>query len=282
MGKEHKSIFTRIKEYKGNPIEEYCKISDVLCKTCYHRDTFYDIFDKCFKYSKLLSPNFVDLDNCLESYESLLDTHSDEEYAKLEQNTQDDILDAFLTFCEIILCMYYVTYYSYLIPEGIIYYSDFDKKNFDRLLSIMTNSLKSMNYKIKIEDKKNGEVQIIKDNLLAEMVASESPKDISQAIMSYLGTRDKDIKGKESRLHDLIDLLEPTLKKFSSVEMVGKIKQYVQLIRHPKEKEGDPQYQWFFNNKSDYLDKLFSMCVFVQSYSINKELVNEFEINKKI
>lgn len=281
MEKEHKSIFTRIKEYKGNPIDEYKKISVFLSKKCYYGDTIFDIFDKCFKYSKLLSPNFVDLEYCLESYEDLLDRYSYDDYLKLEKNIQDDLLDAFLTYCEIILCMYYVTFYSYLIPKNIIPSSNFDKEIFAQLLSIITNSLKSMNYKIKVEDENNGQVQIIKNNPWAEMIASESPNDISQAIIFYLGARDKDIEEKESRLHNLIDLLEPTFKKYNGVEVVGKIKQYVQLIRHPKEKVNEQQYKWFFDNKSDYLDKLFSMCVFVQSYSINRELVNEFENNKK-
>ena len=52
--------------------------------------------------------------------------------------------------------------------------------------------------------------------------------------MGFLGNRD--IKTKEKYLHDFIDLLEPTIKRYAYQPLIKKTKEYVQPLRHQRQK----------------------------------------------
>lgn len=115
-------------------------------------------------------------------------------------------------------------------------------------------------------------------NPIAEVISVESSNDISNAIMGFLGNRD--IKTKEKYLHDFIELLEPTIKRYADQPLIKKIKEYVQLLRHPEAKKEEENYKWYFNNKKKYINKIFELCLFVQQYDLAKNTVKEFEDNK--
>ena len=40
-------------------------------------------------------------------------------------------------------------------------------------------------------------------------------------------------------------------------------------------------YTWFFDNKQKCLDELFLLCVYVQSFIVIKETINEYDALKK-
>ena len=187
------------------------------------------------------------------------------------------MLDDFLTYCQIIsTCLVYLDKNINAILNNH-YCNTIDNKVVDQFTELIVHSLKSFNYEC-VLNKDNLNIDIKAINPIAEVVASESSNDISNAITGYLGNRD--IKTKEKYLHDFIDLLEPALKKYSDQSLIKKIKEYIQLLRHPEIKKEENKYEWYFNNKRKYIDKLFELCLLVQQYDLSKSIVAEFENNK--
>ena len=274
----HKSIFNKLSEYKGNPISEYNKISKFAkTRKCISDYNFYQLFEIKFQICKLLRSYYASFYDCIDEYTREFEQYQNSFFETLENEIQLKLLDSFLSYCEILLCLFCVTLHSYSNKN---YY--LNSNICDQFLDIIKTSLKSMNYKIEIFDAKIGNIKIIKDNPEAECVAKQSPKNIRQAIIDYMGSKDSNLKEKEQNLHTLIDLLEPTLKKYENDVIIGKVKEYTQLIRHPEVKKEEKQYAWFYKDKSSYFDSIFSMCIFIQEYNLTKITIKDFEDSKKV
>ncbi|MCR5308421.1 MAG: hypothetical protein K6E24_05455, partial [bacterium] len=180
------------------------------------------------------------------------------------------------------VCLYFVTYKYYLYSERIWNDRNFDKDTYLQFIDIIKTSLKSINHDYKVIEEDNYEIVVFKNNPDAECVAEKSPKKLKDAIYYYLGTKDSEVEEKENRLHIIIDLIEPLLKKYKNENnLISKTEEYVQLIRHPEIKKNESQYKWFFNDKKAYLDELFMLCVFVKEYDLSKDTIKEFEGLKK-
>lgn len=276
---KHESIFLKVKKYYSDPITEYKKISSFIKnKDCYYHNyswTVFDVFDHSFMFSESLRGVYASLSDCLKLNIEKLDSYKNvSDFSSLEQNLQDDLVDEFLTYCEILVCMYKLGAKNILVKDS----HNIEGKGYLQTLEMIQISLKSMNYKIiNLDSYDNEEVEIIKINPVAEYVAEESAESIGKAIIIYLGARDSDLKEKENRLHNLIDLLEPLLSKYSSHDRIGKVKQFVQLIRHPEQYKAKKEYFWFFENKTKYLDYIFDMCIYVQQYAVLSEHIIEFD-----
>ncbi|MCR5308451.1 MAG: hypothetical protein K6E24_05605, partial [bacterium] len=110
MAINHKSIFAKVKEYKGNPIDEYNKIETFINdKPCYWHTPIYDLMKSNFQKCKLLRANFIDLDDCISNVNQMLETYKESSFEYLEEKVQDELLDNFLLYCEILVCLYFVT-----------------------------------------------------------------------------------------------------------------------------------------------------------------------------
>ena len=264
MSLTHKSIFAKVKEYKGNPIDEYNKIQTFVKKECYFHYSIYSFLFSNFHSCKLLRASFIDLNDCLNSVNRKLDLYSSSKFEYLDESIQDELLDDFLMFCEIVLCVYYVTLKCDIIPNELYNNKNFDNQIFAQLVEIIKNSLKSMNHDFRIVEDENYEIIAYKCNPDAECVAEQSPINLKNEIYYYLGTKENDLKEKETHLHNIIDLIEPLLKTYKENKLVSKIEEYVQLLRHPEMKKNEKQYNWIFNNKLAYLDQLFMLCIFVK------------------
>ena len=282
MAITHKSIFAKVKDYKGNPIDEYNKIeSFIKTKPCFYHHTIYDMLKSNFQNCKLLRATFIDLDDCLNSINNSLETYKTSLFEYLDESLQDELLDSFLLYSEIIVCVYFVTYKYYIRSSGILNSRHFDNQLFTQLIEMLKNSLKSMNHDFKVIDKIDYEVVAFKCNPEAECVAEKSPQNLKDAIYYYLGVKEKDIDEKQNRLHVIINLTEPLLKKYKDNKLVSKVQEYVQLIRHPEIKKKENMYKWFYEDKSSYLDELFMLCIFVKEYDISNQTIAEFENTKK-
>lgn len=282
---EHKSIFSKVKDYKGNPITEFIKIQSFLNnKTCYYNDTIYTFLADNFKKCTLLRGNFIDLNNCLYEIMFKLNEHNAFEYDDLDEEIQNDIFDAFLTYCEVIAYVHGITWKYYVEPNELFENGNFDSDTFLQVLDLIKISLKSMNHDIKMINKKTLEMLAYKCNPEAEIIAEQSPNNLKEAIYFYLGTKQNDIKEKQNRLHMIIDLIEPLLKKYKkSTNLISKIEEYVQLIRHPEMKKKEPQYEWFYDETlfQDYLDQIFSLCLLVKEFDVANQITKDFEEKKK-
>ena len=286
------SIFDKIQDYTSNPIKEYIKIKKFVDES-YSRNYIHlsDDFEAAFRYSPELSSMYASFSDCVEectySLEQWIEdmeeirgessvSYLENAYSFLQNEQKEELLNCFLLYVQVVktvlnICLNILNQ-NYVFLDN----KDRDLMVFNHLSSMIDTSLRSLNYKaINI---KGNKVDIIKNDAVAECVAAKSPKNISDAILLYLGG--KDMIEKENRLHTLIDLLEPTLNRYSEHNLVSKTKEYVQLIRHPEVKKDDKQYKWFFKNKKKYLDDIFALCLFSQQYAISKEIVNSFEKSK--
>lgn len=267
------SIFLRLSEYKSDPIVEYNKINKLIHEYyCYDFNDLYDFFSYHFANCKLLSSHYVSFDACLSDYLYNLGKYNECCFKDLEEDIQKILLNEYLDYCELITYMH-----SYLY--NLAHKNKIDLQLYSQLKDIIETGLRSMNYQVTIIDKKTKETRVVKINEEAEIVAAQSQESIKDVILLYLGTRDNNIEDKKIYLHKFIDLLEPVLKKYNN-EPISSIREYVQLLRHPETKKNDQKYIWFYENESEYIDKLFSMCLFVQHYDITKKTLKDFEQNK--
>ena len=277
----HKSIFLKANDYVGDPIIEYNKITKLLSRNLYYHYSFYTMMNNNFKICKSLRNRFIDLDDCLSKSVPFLITYkSNGNLINVPECHRNDVFDNFLTFSEIIFTMF-LTLVEYDKTNHIYNDHHFDKDLFQQGVDMINFSLKSLNYKINIINPEDFNVEAIKIDEIAEMVAAQSEPTIKSDILHYLGARDNDIKEKENRLHQLIDLLEPSFDKYKNDNTVKDIKEYIQMVRHPEIYKAKKEYDWFFKDKKEYLDKLFSLCVYIQQFVISKETLKEFKQLKK-
>ena len=276
----HKSIFKKVEKYYSNPLDEYLKIKSFIYKTpCYYSDNIFKCFATMFSYCEPLRKVYSDLYDCINNNISYLNNYSNpvgnDVYEGFENETKEVILDEFLTYIEIIMCMLCV-----LRSFGLSVFagSKLNKIAMTQLEEMIETSLKSINYKI--IEKSVDNIEIIKIDPISEYVAEQSSPTMRTAILNYLSTRDNDVSGKERSLHDIIDLLEPLFNKYGNVSTIRIAREFSQIIRHPEEKKKDARYQWFYQNKKEFLDKLFSLCIFTQQYSMCKDTAEEFELKK--
>lgn len=274
----HKSIFVKVKDYKSDPVCEFKKIKNFISKAiCYQNHyTIWHLFLDCFPYCKSLRSNYINFGDCIDKNTTELQKYNEQKnFETLPEEVQDELLDEFLTFSEIIACMYRVTYYNFFNNHPRY---ELENNIFEQGIEMLASSLKSINYEFKYRsDNRNDEVvDVIKINPEAEYVASQTKPTLRQAIISYLGARDTDIGDKELKLHAIIDLIEPLLKKYSNENKIGSVKQYSQLIRHPEIYRKEPKYSWFFKNKKKYLDYIFDMCIYVIEYDVVKKNLDDF------
>lgn len=277
----HKSIFLKVNDYAGDPIVEYNKISTLLSKNIYYHYSLYTLMNDNFKMCKSLRNMFIDLRDCLDkSIPYLIEYNYYSSLRGVPENYRNVVFDNFLTFSEIIFTMLLVIV-EYDKTNHIYNDYHFDKDLFQQCIDMINFSLKSLNYKINIINTEEFNVEAIKIDEIAEMVAAQSEPTIKSAILHYLGARDNDIKEKENRLHQLIDLLEPSFDKYKNDNTVKDIKEYIQMVRHPEIYKSKKEYDWFFKDKKEYLDRLFSLCVYIQQFVISKETLKEFKQLKK-
>lgn len=280
----YKSLFERLKNYSSNPIDEYYKISSLLDEAIvdnYYQNRLYTFLSDAFLYCEELRGYYTSLDSCIEENCSNLnnsDYPAKSYYQSLSEEEQDVLLDEFLTYCQILLtCLSYLNANANAILSKH-FCNIINKEIVNQFTELILYSLKSFNYKC-VLNKGCLNVEIAMINPVAEVIALESSENVHNAIMGFLSNRD--IKTKEKYLHDFVDLLEPTIKTYSDQSLVKKIKEYVQLLRHPETKKEEIDYKWYFNNKRKYIDKLFELSLFIQQYDLSKQIVDEFEKNKK-
>lgn len=274
---EHISIFEKVKNYKSDPITEFYKILNFLHdQKCTNHLSAQDILDEYYYLCAPLSNVYPTYDECVLSNTKNISRYRNGDYYLLNNEDRDIVLDDFLTYCEIILHCFYV-----LDDDGSLReYYDFDNQSFLRIEAIVKTSLSSLGYCYKV-NKEDLFIKISKISPVAESVALFSPPKLKEAIELYLTIRNEDTKNKRLTVHYIIDLLEPTLKKYENQPLVKKVKEYSQLLRHPEINKEKDEYKWFYKNEKKYLDDLFNLCIFVQQYALANDTIKIFDDNKK-
>ncbi len=281
----HKSIFKKIEDYKSNPLKEYIKLDSFYrdsSKEAYYYfgsgHSIYDLLSNSFPLCEKLTGVYKDFEDCINSELGYLMNHAyGNNWNYLTDEKKEIILDEFQTFAEIVSYIYVYGAKKFLTSDRNI---EANLNIYRQGFQLLKISLKSINYEIKVLEEEQI-VEIAKINPVAEKVAMQSKPEIKKTIISYLGTHNKDVDSKRHYLHDLIDLLEPILKKFENQEKIGLIKNYCQIMRHPEIKGKQEQYQWFMNNLEKYLDEVFELCIYVLQYDIANTTLKQFTENTK-
>ncbi len=147
------------------------------------------------------------------------------------------------------------------------YLEDFDD-DIKQLLLIMREGLKKCGYCFK---ELNGKYYTSKIDIIAETIAAEN-KDYSNDIFDYLIA--KALIEKENALTSLSIKLE-AVKPFDSY--TKNARDYIQMLRHKKERMNDKQYSWFFDKKKyeSNLDNLFRILIcYIAHINSYKEIVD--------
>ena len=281
----HKSIFKKVEDYTSNPIEEYIKLdsfyNDSTKKAYYDYGSGYSLYSllkKSFVYCEKLTGVYKDFEDCLNSELCYLPQYTNgSAWDYLDNDNKEIVLDEFQTFAEIISYIYNYGVSKFIRSD---HYLRLNETIFDQGYKLLKTSLKSINYEIKVL-KEEQIVEIVKINPVAEKVAFQSKPEIKKTIISYLGVHNNDIESKRHYLHDLIDLLEPKLKKFENQDKIGLIKNYCQIMRHPEIKGKQAQYQWFMDDLDKYLDEVFELCIYVLQYDMINTTLKHFTENTK-
>lgn len=274
-----KNIFLKIDEYLSNPVTEYYKIYNFLKIGCVPYKSVYDYLFRFFRYSNSLTKRYSNFDECINDNTRRISEEdiylSNEMFNKLDDNQKTILMDEFLTYCEILVHVFNISFRF----DGSLSINP----TYCQLINLIEGSLKSINYKIIVIDKENEIVEASKINPEAEHIADQSPVDIRKSIYRYLGCRQNDLEGRTTCLQNLIDSMKPIFNKYStSLNAVNKAKEFSQLIRHRKEKCKETKYKWFYDELDIHLDEIFELCIFVLYYEKSHMIINEYDgqINK--
>lgn len=278
------SVFTRLENYKGNPLDEYVKILNLIKNEyCYEGKTIFGIFEYCFSSSQLLRSRHVDFESCLKTYlpEITRVTQLNEvNYGSPFKGDEEKTFDEFLSFCELLAHMKAVAEETYV--NEIMQSDEFDINLWNQFSDMVRTSLKSIGYELEEIDEEKHKFEAVEINPEAEIVAEQAPKEVRTLIFEYLGAREDDKKNRERVLLDLITELLPTLKRYKQNDenaaiRLKKVSEYVQLMRHSAENREKEKNSWFYGNKGHYLNDLFNLCIFVQNYELTKKTIEKFQ-----
>lgn len=248
------SIYDLLKNYKTTPAEEIRKINDVLDETVYidyFSHTFLNYLKTIFKQSE-----FNKFDS---NYNGFIKSIVFKDY---NPNDFKKSINQYRYYCEFLLNLCNVSssnrsYYINLI---------------NRLKIIIETGLNSLCYKLIV---KNGHILTSKIDDLAEGITA-TIDDYNSEIMDYLLA--KTIDEKENALIHFSIKLEALKSKDNYIKST---REYVQLLRHKTEKQGDKKYQWFFSEE-EYemnLEKLFKIFLSTISYYNAIDIISEFKTN---
>lgn len=270
-----KSLFLKLSEFKGNPIDEYIKIEEFMHRKVNGLNDFYYFFDLVFPYCNLLNGHYTNFEKCINDNVINLIKNKNTSFIDLDENSQEICMSDFINYAEIILYSINIFTKKYRNLEYKVYYQP-NTMLFVQLNNLIKTSLESMCLNV-YSNENNGEIKIIKKNCVAEVIASQSSFDIKDSIIEYLSINKENLKERRRVLLELIDSLEQTMSNFSKCNVISSIKMYSQLLRHPELNKSKGQYKWFYQKENEYLDDLFLMVLFVQQYKLTKEIVNKFD-----
>lgn len=255
------SLFEKLKKQNIVPLDELNKIVTVIEKSSSIQGNLRYYFKKT-KYSVY----FVDFDVAMSELFDTNPTFLKDEY----NNIKDKIrhcrygdfslsLDSFLDY----LVLLKTILETMKLEEW--------DSNLDQLQNIIDFDAQRVGYTFVIIDKE-ARLKII--NPIAEAVALNVSKETSSKIEKYLSIRSGNVEEKRSCIKSLADDVEMICKTYSSTTEYNKLKQFIQCVRHTKEKP-IKEFPFYYANEERWLDKIFDMIIGILSFTKTKEIVKE-------
>ena len=111
-------------------------------------------------------------------------------------------------------------------------------------------------------------------NPQAEVVVLQVPEIVGNKITRYLTIRKGNIEAKRECVKSLADDVEEMCKTYSNISEYNKLKQFIQCVRHTKDKP-NKNFPFYYKNEEMWLDKIFDMIIGVLSFTKTKKIVKE-------
>lgn len=143
-----------------------------------------------------------------------------------------------------------------------------------QMFCVIDMCLLKLGYTCKLDDE--GRLVLYLKNPEAEAIATMVEKSTATKIYDYLVIRRDNVEAKRTALKSLSDDIEVLCTKYKDDNVVSKVSQIMQCVRHTKKKM-QPKYPFFFEKEEEWMDKLFEMFMYVLSIPKTKKYIEEFK-----
>ncbi len=254
-----KSLLEQLKEKNMSYVLELRKIINLLHES--YSDA-YSNYSKAFKLSRF-SLYFEDLDSALlEIFEDKNNnTVSDDVRYSIEitiHSYSNLTLDSFLNYLEL-----FKTLSSYILSRT--------DANTIQIRNIIDNDCDLLGY-VFVKDDDCYRVKL--KNAVAEATKLSVKEETASKIDKYLMIRSGNTEEKRNCIKMLADDIEILCKQNSNIKEYDKLKQFIQCVRHTKEKP-KVEFPFYYQNEEEWLDKTFDMIIGALSFTRTKEIVSE-------
>ena len=168
-------------------------------------------------------------------------------------------LDSFLDYLEL---------YKTLFSLNRSYISN----NIEQIKQIIEYDCNKLGYFF-LKDEETNAFKVILKNPEAESVALSVNKSTRDKIYEYLSIRCGNIEEKRKCIKSLADDVEITLNQYSNIKEYGKLKQFIQCVRHTKDNP-KKEFPFYYDNEETWLDNIFEMIIGILSFTKTKEIIS--------
>jgi len=262
------SLFERLKKEKVDFLDSLYKINELLYQS--YSDC-YSHFDLALKKS-VYNASFISVENALYEIMDVDDEmqfyiNSDDSFSELlrqcKMNHTNITLNSFLDYLEFFKNLSTVTT-KYWLNDGV-----------SQIIAIVNDRCEKLGYEFyetKINDYNYLKLKL--KNPSAEIVSSYVNKTTREKIYRYLSIRFGKISEKRECIKSLADDIEEICKKYSNITEYDKLKQFIQCVRHTKEKP-KKEFPFYYEDEEKWLDNIFEMIIGILAFTRNKAIVKE-------
>lgn len=260
------SLFEKLKKRKICFIKEIKKINNLLIQFCDDTHLFYS---EAFKISPfaVYYVNFDDAMRDLIEIDGNYCLYSDDDFGffldRMINLHVDLTLDSFLDYLEFFWTLFNSNRKSRYLDA-----------NAKQIALIVYNDCEKLGYTFKNDDDNEEVFKVMLKNPETEAVALQVKENTRDKIYRYLMIRNGKVNDKRECIKSLADDVEVICKKYSSIKEYGKLKHFIQCVRHTKDTP-KKEYPFYYEDEEKWLDKIFDMIIGILSFTKTKEIVEE-------
>lgn len=260
------SLFEKLKKRKICFVQEIRKINYLLTQPYAGAYLFYS---EAFKISPFAA-YYADLDDAMRDLIEI----DENRYLNLTYdfecivdniiNSQVDLtLDSFLDYLE----FFWTLFNSNCNSRDL-------SANAKQIALIVFNDCEKLGYSFKNDNDNEKVFKVMLKNPEAEAVALQVKENVKDKIYRYLMIRNGKVNDKRECIKSLADDVEVICKTYTSIKEYGKLKHFIQCVRHTKDTP-KKEYPFYYEDEEKWLDKIFDMIIGILSFTKTKEIVEE-------
>ena len=157
--------------------------------------------------------------------------------------------------------------------------NDYKDQTVLQIEKIIEYDCKKLGYGFCCSDNKT--YKVYSKHPVAEAVALKEKESTRRKIYNFLMIKNGYIEEKRECIKSLADDIEIICKKHSNISEYSKLKQFVQCVRHTKDKQVK-EFPFYYEDEEHWLDLIFEMIIGVLAFSKTKEITkNILDLEKK-